>query len=157
MLRGAATPAWSRRRRGGDQNLDPDGSTCSRDANERASESWFMVSAALGRSPLTTVKVAATTIRTCLRTEYLREDPMALSPADCWDHEGRCWSEKRRFGVALVRSNTGKIRVNLANNFRSPTGLGTATSDYSWSARMPPANVCGGLVGSIFFFKSSLT
>ena len=31
------------------------------------------------------VKVAATTtIRTCLRTEYLREGPMSLSPADCW-------------------------------------------------------------------------
>ena len=33
MLRGAATTVWSRRRRGGDQNLDPDGSTCS---SERA-------------------------------------------------------------------------------------------------------------------------
>ena len=24
---------------------------------------------------------------------------MALSPADCCDHEGRCWSEKRWFGI----------------------------------------------------------
>ena len=129
MLCGAATPVWSRRRRGGDQNLDPDGSTCSRDANERASESWFMVRERRVET-LTTVKVAATTIRTCLRTEYLREGPRALSPADCWDHEGSMLVREKVVLDWLYLSPTRvrSARGRLATKLRPRNALGHRTS-----------------------------
>jgi hypothetical protein len=47
--------------------------------------------------------------------------------------------------------------MNIANNFRSSTGFGTATSDYSWSARMAPANAAFVVVGGFYFFSKILS
>ena len=62
--------------------------------------------------------MAATTIRTCLRTEYLREGPMTLSPADCWDHEGRCWSEKRWFWIGSTVAGVPPVEAAVATSTR---------------------------------------
>ena len=74
---------------------------------------------------------------------------MALSPADCWDHEGRCWSEKRWFWIG---STTGgetvlprQIRMFpawcLSREVKSPSrvsGLGDHTAPERAPSPLPP-------------------
>ena len=43
---------------------------------------------------------------------------MALSPADCWDHEGRCWSEKRWFWIGSTVAGVPPVEAAVATSTR---------------------------------------
>ena len=49
---------------------------------------------------------------------------MTLSPAGCWDHEGRCWSQKRWFWIGSSHGSLPRLGYLLLLGTSGPLCLG---------------------------------